>query len=66
MNAKKTYYCAAVNVFDYGAVKTAVIERTCKSIPENRTNKIPGMTSYMDWFESRELAEAFLAKKAAA
>ena len=61
-NGKKTFYCVVMQVYAYGAVKTAIKTRSCKQIPANKENSVYGMTAYEDWFLTREEAEAFLAE----
>jgi len=63
---KKTYFCVMSETYENGAVKAAITTRYCKVKPIDQYRKLPFMTARMDWFESRESAEAHLAGRAAA
>ena len=61
-NGKKTYFCVVMQVYEYGAVKLGIHTRVCKEIPTNKEKSVYGVTTYEDWFDNRDQAEAFLAK----
>jgi len=63
---KKTFYCVMSEYYENGTVKTAIITRACKIKPKDKSRTLPFMTAYTDWFENRELAEAFLSERKAA
>jgi len=63
---KKTFYCAMRETYLDGTVKTAVLARESKTRPENRINRNPVVTGRMNWFNTLEQAEAFLAETEAA
>jgi hypothetical protein len=60
---KTTFYCVQAEFYRDGSRKYAITERACKEKPRNRTRALPFMSAYIDWFESRERAEAFLAER---
>ena len=60
----KAFYCVQHEHYANGQeVKAAIIERTCKEKPRNQFRKLPIGDFYLDWFESREQAEKYLAER---
>ena len=62
---KQTFYCVMTEFYKDGTFKGAVTTRDCKEKPKNTQRFLCFMTAYMDWFDSRESAEAFLAEQKA-
>jgi hypothetical protein len=60
---KKTFYGAQAEFYVNGSSLLHIIERTCKKEPKNQHKETPIGSFYIDWFESRELAEAFISER---
>ena len=62
---KKTYYCAKVEFYANGAVKTGIDTRPCKEKPKGQVRRNQIMTVYWNWFDSNEQAEIFIVERKA-
>jgi hypothetical protein len=60
---KKNFYCAQAEFYENGNCLLHVNERLCKEKPRNQFRQTPIGDFCMDWFETREQAEAFLAER---
>ena len=59
----KPFYCVQAEFYTNGHTKFLITERTCREKPRNQYRRIPIGNFYLDWFESRELAEKYLEER---
>ena len=62
----KTYFGVMTEFYDNGSINACITTREAKVKPNNQHKETPIADCYVDWFTSREQAEAFLAEARAA
>ena len=61
------YYGVQTEFYNNGSVKVSpILTRESKEMPKNQCKETPIADCYIDWFASREQAEAFLSEARAA
>jgi hypothetical protein len=59
---KRTYWCVRSEFFDDGRALAAMHSLKRNKKPKDAFRQWPRMDAYIDYFDSREAAEAFLAQ----
>ena len=54
----KSFFLVVTEIYDHGAVKSAIFTRRRKTPPRDLRHRRPGIECEHRWFETREAAEA--------